>query len=152
VSLLAARLLVRSPLPTRSGAPSAGMRGSWFVSGRRSYFDQLLARGDFPYHLTDLQGHLSVETRGGGRLSFTGYRGRDVLDLSDFQAPGAEDESSILRVRWNWGNNVDRDFAGSSRSALGGWLDSRLGYTTFDEALGFVDFDDVRFSSRDPAV
>jgi hypothetical protein len=148
ISLLASRLLVRAPLPPAIGRSLGGDAGSWFVSARRSYFDQILRPvADFPYHLTDLQGHLSLETRGGGRVSLTAYGGRDVLDLSDFQPPGDEDESSILRVRWGWGNRL----AGLRwEQPIGaGWiLDSRLGYTTFDEALGFLDFDDVRFASR----
>jgi hypothetical protein len=147
VSLLATRALIRSTLPDVVGRSLGGDGGSWFVSGRRSYFDQLLRPiTAFPYHLYDLQTHVMLETRGDGRLSVTGYRGRDILDLSDFQAPGA-DESSILRLRWNWGNSV----LGLrwEQPLAGGWLsDSRVGYTTFDETLGFVDFDDVRFSSR----
>jgi hypothetical protein len=146
VSLLASRVLIRSTLPDAIGRSLGGNGGSWFVSGRRSYFDQLLRPiAVFPYHLYDLQTHLMLETRGDGRLSLTGYRGRDVLDLSDFQAPGA-DESSILRLRWNWGNSV---LGLRWEQPLGrGWLsDSRVGYTTFDETLGFVDFGDVRFSS-----
>jgi hypothetical protein len=148
VSLLASRVLVRSPLPGAFGEILGGEGGSWFLSARRSYFDQILRPVvDFPYHLTDLQGHLAIGTAGGGRLTFTAYGGRDVLDLSNFQPPGGEDESSILRLRWGWGNRV----AGTrwEQPLGGGWiLDSRLGYTTFDEALGFLDFGDVRFASR----
>ncbi len=148
VSLLATRLLLRSQLPNAVGSALGGEGGNWFVSARRSYFDQLLRPVvDFPYHLTDLQGHLSLDTRGGGRVSVTAYAGRDVLDLSDFQPPGGEDEGSILRLRWGWGNRVT---GLRWEQPIGqGWIsDSRIGYTAFDEALGFLDFDDVRFSSE----
>lgn len=147
VSLLAARVLVGSTLPESLGRSFGGSGGSWLVSARRSYFDQVLAAVvDFPYHITDLQSHLTIDTWRGGRLSFTGYTGRDVLDLSDFQAPGSADASSVLRLRWSWGNDV---IGGRLQQPLGGgWIsDSRLGYTTFGESLGFLDFGDVQFSS-----
>jgi hypothetical protein len=146
VSLLASRLLVRSSLPARLARSLGGSGGSWFVSARRSYFDQILKPVvDFPYHLTDLQGFATLDTRGGGRLSFTGYGGQDVLDLADFRSE--DDASSILRVRWYWGNRV---LGARWEQPVGrGWvLDSRLGRTSFAENLGFVDFDDVRFDSR----
>ncbi|MBD0318833.1 MAG: carboxypeptidase regulatory-like domain-containing protein, partial [Gemmatimonadetes bacterium] len=53
VSVLATRLSLRGDLPVRD---ALGRRGGWLVSGRRSYFDALLASVvDFPYHLSDLQ-------------------------------------------------------------------------------------------------
>jgi hypothetical protein len=146
VSLLASRLMLRSPLPGAIGRSLGGQQGSWSVSARRSYFDKLLAPVvDFPYHLTDLQGHAMLETAGGGRLRLTGYLGEDVLDLSDFIPPG-DDGESILRIRWNWGNQV----AGAHwEQPLGQWvMNTRLGYSRFAEALGFVDFADTRFGSR----
>lgn len=147
ISLLATRLLVRSRLPGLLGQALGGENGSWFVSARRSYFDQLLRPVvDFPYHLTDLQGHVSTGTRGGGRVSLTGYAGADVLDLSNFRAPGADADSSILRVRWNWGNRLlGLRWEQPLRS---GWTgDTRLGYSSFADRLGFVDFGDVNFAS-----
>ena len=150
VSVLATRLAVRGDLPVRD---SVGRRGGWLVSGRRSYFDALLASFvDFPYHLSDLQAGASVPLPRGGTLRFTGYAGEDVLDLSDFEAPGAEADSTggneaddILRVRWKWGNQV----AGVHWSQpLGRWSsDTRFGYSRFAESLSFVDFGDVRFAS-----
>jgi hypothetical protein len=153
VSILATRLALRGDLPVRD---SLGRRGGWLVSGRRSYFDALLAPVvDFPYHLTDLQLGASIPLARGGTLRFTGYGGQDVLDLSDFEAPGNDDEEEegeedqsaddILRVRWNWGNQV----AGVHLSQpLGRWTsDTRLGYSRYAEALTFVDFGDVSFRS-----
>jgi len=147
VSLLATRVLVRAPLPGAVGRALGGERGAWFLSGRRSYFDQLLRPvTDFPYHLTDLQAFATTGTGGGGRLSFTGYSGADVLDLSGF---GLDDGAAadVLRLRWNWGNRV----AGLrwQQPLRGGWIsDSRLGFSRFDERLAFLDFGDVRFESR----
>ncbi len=150
VSVLATRLALRGDLPVRD---SLGRRGGWLVSGRRSYFDALLASVvDFPYHLSDLQAGASVPLPRGGTLRFTGYVGEDVLDLSDFEVPGAEEDTTgensaddILRVRWNWGNQV----AGVHWSQpLGRWSsDTRFGYSRYAESLSFVDFGDVRFAS-----
>jgi hypothetical protein len=144
VSLLASRIALRAPLPGLLG----GEGGMAYVSGRRSYFDVVLPEpARFPYHLTDLQGGATLGTPGGGTLRITGYTGRDVLDLSDFDPPGEEDDATdVLRIRWNWGNDV----VGARWSQpFGAWVaDARLGYSSFGETLGFVDFDDTRFSSR----
>ena len=52
----------RAARPPRSRG-LGGQRGSWFLSGRRSYFDALLRPvTDFPYHLTDLQAGATLET------------------------------------------------------------------------------------------
>lgn len=147
VSLLATRVALHSALPAGAGRILGGEGGSWFVSGRRSYFDVLLAPvSAFPYHLTDAQGALTLGTRGGGRLRLIGYTGRDVLDLSDFDPPGDEDASSILKLQWNWGNDV---VGARWQGPLGAWAgDVRLGWSRFREELGFVEFDDTRFASR----
>ena len=147
VSLIAARLALHSQLPDRIGSVLGGEGGSWFVSGRRSYFDQVLKPiADFPYHLTDVQGGLTLGTRGGGRLRVTGYTGRDVLDLSDFTLPGDDADDDILRIQWNWGNDV---LGVRWEQPFRSWVtDTRLGFSRFDEELGFVDFGDTRFGSR----
>jgi hypothetical protein len=147
VSVLASRLTLKSGMPSALPRALGGERGSWFVSGRRSYFDALLRPvTDFPYHLTDLQAGAAVQTGGGGRLAFTGYLGEDVLDLSEFDPPGDEDdEGSVLRVRWNWGNDV----AGLRwTQPVRGWVaDTRLGVSRYAESVRFPDFDDTRFGS-----
>jgi hypothetical protein len=141
VSMLAARVAAGGELPSGAldalGLGSARMR----ISGRRSYFDQILRPFfDFPYHLTDLQLYGEAWTKGGGRLTLTGYTGRDVLDLA-----GAD--SFPLRVRWDWGN-----------SALGGaWVRPlgerttvllRLGHTRFTTGIEFPEFGDTEIRSR----
>lgn len=147
VSLLATRVALHGGLPDAVGKALGGEGGSGYLSARRSYFDALLAPvADFPYHLTDVQGAATLGTRGGGRLRLVGYTGRDVLDLSRFDPPGEETASSILRLKWSWGNDV----AGLRwQGPLGAWTaDARLGYSRFAEELGFVDFGDTRFASR----
>lgn len=146
VSILATRLSLHGGLLPAVPGVLGGARGTWFLSGRRSYFDALLRPiSDFPYHLTDLQGGAVMETGGGGRLQLTGYLGEDVLDLSDFDPPGEDDEGSVLRVRWNWGNDV----AGLRwTQPFGGWVsETRLGFSRYAESVRFPDFDDTRFDS-----
>ncbi|WP_420128409.1 TonB-dependent receptor [Longimicrobium sp.] len=147
VSVLASRIALHSALPDPIVNGLGGERGSWYLSGRRSYFDALLRPvTDFPYHLTDLQAGATMETAGGGRLQLTGYIGEDVLDLSNFDPPGEDDEGSILKVRWNWGNDV----AGVRwTQPLGSrWVsETRLGFSRYAETLTFPDFDDTRFAS-----
>lgn len=147
VSMLAARVLVRSPLPQGLARALGGRGGSWMVSARRSYFDQLLRPVvDFPYHLTDLQGRAELDLRGGGSLLLTAYTGADVLDLSRFSLP-EEDSTEVLRVRWNWGNGL---VGLRWRQPLTSyWLaETRVGHSRFSDRLSFVDFAGVRFSSR----
>ncbi|HEU0051681.1 MAG TPA: TonB-dependent receptor, partial [Longimicrobium sp.] len=148
VSMLASRVALHGNLPESWRGALGGDEGGWLVSARRSYFDWLLKPVvDFPYHLTDLQGGVTLETRGGGRVRATAYTGRDVLDLTDFDPPGVdEDDESVLRIRWNWGNDV----AGVRwDQPLGEWVASAsLGFSRYDESLGFVDYDDTRFASR----
>ena len=102
LSLLTGRATVGGGLS--EGAKSAfGLRDAkWRVSGRRSYFDILLAPFvDVPYRLGDGQAVFEGWTRGGDRLSFTGYSGGDVLDLST-----PDDEDFPLRIDWSWGNDL----------------------------------------------
>ena len=148
VSVLASRLMVKGDLPAGVGRMLGGGGASGFLSGRRSYFDALLRPvTDFPYHLTDLQGGATIQTAGGGTVQLTGYLGEDVLDLSDFDPPGDEDDAgSVLRVRWNWGNDV----AGIRwAQPLGArWVaETRLGFSRYAESVRFPDFDDTQFDS-----
>jgi hypothetical protein len=147
VSILATRLALARKLPEGLARGVGGTGGSWYLSGRRSYLDALVAPvASFPYHLTDLQAGTTLELRGGGRVQLTGYTGRDVLDLSDFTPPGSDTDVSILRFRWNWGN----DLAGVRWIQPVGraWVaETRLGWSRYSEALGFSDFGDTRFSS-----
>ncbi|HEU4884610.1 MAG TPA: TonB-dependent receptor [Longimicrobium sp.] len=148
VSVLATRVALHSALPDAVVQGLGGERGSWYLSGRRSYFDALLRPvTDFPYHLTDLQTGVTMETAGGGRLQLVGYMGEDVLDLSNFDPPGEEDAGSVLRVRWNWGNDV---VGLRWTQPLGSrWVSqTRLGFSRYAEALTFPDFDDTRFASN----
>ena len=141
ISLLATRVALGADLPTGI-AESLGFRsGRGRISVRRSYFDQLFRPlFDFPYHLTDVQGYGELWSRSGGRLSFTGYTGRDELDFVGV-------DSFPLKIRWQWGN----DLAGLrwlQHTRKGYAVDVRTGFTRFKTALAFPEFGDTRFRSQ----
>jgi hypothetical protein len=141
VSLLATRVALGVKLP-RDVVQRAGLAsGRARLSMRRSYFDQILKPVfDFPYHLTDIQLFAEGISPGGGRITLTGYTGRDVLNLAGL-------DSFPLAVRWNWGNDV----IGSTWTvplAGGRRVETRLGYSRFATDLTFPDFGDTEISSR----
>lgn len=141
VSMLATRIAVGADAP--SGLAEAlklrSARGRLAV--RRSYFDQLFRPFfDFPYHLTDVQAYAEGWTRGGARLSFTGYTGRDLLDFAGV-------DSFPLKIRWDWGN----DLVGArwtQHLESGQRIDARAGFSRFNTEIGFPEFNDTRFNSR----
>ena len=143
ISILAARVALGGSL--WDGVEDAlGLETTrWRLSARRSYVDQLIRPvAEFPYFVRDLQGILDAWTPGGGRLSFTGYTGRDVLDLTRIDI-----DDFPLRIFWGWGNDMAgvrfrRPFDG------GGGLELRSGVTRFNTQLTFSDFDDSEFGSE----
>jgi hypothetical protein len=148
VSLLASRVNLHGNLPRGVRRLLGGDAGGWMLSARRSYFDVVLKPVvDFPYHLTDLQGTATLATGGGGRVRLVGYTGQDVLDLTDFDPPGTDqDEQSVLRIQWDWGNTV---LGARLEQPVGAWVaTASVGFTRYGEALGFTDFPDTRFSSH----
>ncbi|MGM0668572.1 MAG: TonB-dependent receptor [Gemmatimonadota bacterium] len=142
ISVLASRLALAGSLPEGAGGALGLSRANWRLSGRRSYFDQILRPVlDFPYHLTDFQGVFQGWTRGGNRLSISAYSGRDVLALTNLDS-----EDFPLRIDWDWGN----DLVGLSFTHPrddGGWWELRSGYSRFASGLSFPDFEDTRFRS-----
>lgn len=140
LSILAARVALGTNIPDGLLDATGLSSGRARLSVRRSYFDQLLRPVfDFPYHLTDVQGFAEAWTAGGGRLTITGYTGRDVLDL-------AGTDSFPLQVRWTWGNDV----IGASWTSLmhGMRTELRAGYTRFATGIAFPEFDDTEFRGR----
>jgi hypothetical protein len=142
ISVLATRLALGGGL-SQGLRDRVGLRTArWRVSGRRSYFDQIMKPVlDFPYHLTDLQGVFEGWTRGGNRISITAYSGRDVLDLTRLDS-----DDFPLRVDWDWGNDLLGARFTRPRED-GGWWEIRSGYSRFSSGLGFPDFDDTDIRS-----
>ncbi len=142
VSLLATRVALGGGLP-QGAADGIGFRDvRWRVSGRRSYFDQLLRPVlDFPYHLMDFQGILEGWTAGGSRVSVSAYTGRDVLDLTSL-----DPASFPLRIDWDWGNDL-LGVRWTRPLQDGGWWELRSGFSRFTSGLAFPDFDDTEIRS-----
>jgi hypothetical protein len=142
ISVLATRLALGSGL-SEGVRDMVGLRTArWRISGRRSYFDQVLRPVfDFPYHLTDLQGVFEGWTRGGNRISITAYTGRDVLDLTRLDS-----EDFPLRIDWGWGNDLLGARFTHPRGD-GGWWEIRSGFSQFSSGLSFPDFDDTDLRS-----
>jgi len=142
ISALATRLALGGGL-SQGFRDRVGLRTArWRVSGRRSYFDQVLKPFfDFPYHLTDLQGVFEGWTEGGNRLSFTAYTGTDVLDLTRLDS-----EDFPLRINWDWGNDLLGGRFTHPRGD-GGWWEIRSGFSRFSSGLRFPDFDDTDLRS-----
>ena len=143
LSLLTARASVQGGLSDGT-KNSLGLRDAkWRVAGRRSYFDVLFAPFfDVPYRLADVQAVFEGWTSRGDRVSFTGYSGGDVLDLTTLDS-----EDFPLRITWDWGN----DLVGGRWTRLrpgGDVLDVRLGYSRFTTGLAFPDFGDTDVQSR----
>ena len=142
VSLLATRVALGGGLPHKRTDAMGFGDVRWRLSGRRSYFDQLLRPVlDFPYHLTDVQGVVEGWTRGGSRVSVSGYTGRDVLDLTRFD-PAA----FPLRIDWDWGNDL-LGVRWTRPRQDGGWWEVRSGISRFTSGLAFPDFDDTEIRS-----
>ena len=139
ISLLASRVAVDGSLPKRAADAVGFANTRWRLSGRRSYFDVLAKPWfNFPYHLTDLQAAFEAWTKGGNRLRFTGYTGRDVLDLSD----GGDNP---LPIEWAWGNDaVGGSWTNPMRA--GGSMDVRAYFSRFTSDFEFVETES-RFTS-----
>jgi hypothetical protein len=138
ISLLATRLALGGNMPDGFRDGVGLRRGRWRISGRRSYFDQIL-KGvmDFPYHLTDLQGFFEGWTQGGDRISVSAYSGRDVLDLT-----ALDPDDFPLRIDWDWGNTLIGARWTRPRED-GGWWEIRSGFSRFTSGLKFPDFADT---------
>ncbi len=139
ISVLASRAAVSGALP-RGAVEKLGFQTTrWRMSARRSYLDVLFKPWvEFPYHLSDLQGIFEAWTGRGSRLRFSGYSGRDRLDLSD-----AEDAD--LPIQWSWGNDA---VGGSWTQSMSGGASTavRASLSRFKSDLKFPEAD-VRFKT-----
>ena len=125
VSLISSKALVEGPIPKWKG-----IKGSWMISGRRTYIDKVvdalqLPTGDkrsdgsdvyfqFPYFFYDYQIKANVDFNQDHRLTFTRFYGDDVLDFS-YKDPAETvsnenvtiEQESQFGVDWPWGNQTN---------------------------------------------
>ena len=110
-------------------------RGSWMIAARRTYADKVvdLFRPDaFPYHFTDVQGHLETRIGGGVRLSATAYDGVDEV-----KRPA--NEADFLGGTWGnrvIGATVSKTFARGVLGADSLGLVQRVSTSRYDVHVG----------------
>ena len=106
ISMLSAKTTLQGPIP----------RGSYLVSARRTYFDQIFkgTKYDFPYYFYDFQGKINFDVSENHRLTLSGFYGDDKLDYelkpggedSNANAEVNEDDSFQVNINWLWGNRT----------------------------------------------
>ncbi|MBT3797216.1 MAG: TonB-dependent receptor [Candidatus Marinimicrobia bacterium] len=110
ISLVTGKALIEGPLPKWKG-----IKGSWLLSGRRTYFDQFInlvtgTKGQFPYFFYDYQFKTNIDINQNHRLTYTRFYGDDILRFS------SSDQSSnniggtsknTYGVDWPWGNHTN---------------------------------------------
>ena len=125
LSLISSKALIEGPIPKWKG-----MRGSWMISGRRTYIDKVidalnLPSGSknsdgsdvplqFPYYFYDYQIKANLDLNQDHRLTFTRFYGDDVLDFS-YNDPTETvsnenvtiQQESQFGLNWPWGNQTN---------------------------------------------
>jgi len=136
VNLLSSKLLAEGPL----------FKGSWMLSGRRTYFDQLAriyywAKDepmDWKYYFYDVQGKIIQHINPTNRLSFSHYAGKDRI----FFEVGRSDTE--VNFNWDWGNTTN--------SAEWRWVPNSKFVSTMSMANTTYEFDvDMELVSTDTA-
>ena len=123
LSLISSKGLLEGPLPRWKG-----MKGSWMISGRRTYFDTVIdalkipigQKGDgsdmyleFPYYFYDYQVKVNLDLNPDHRLTYSRFYGDDVLDYSydeteETENPNVNIESEFgFGINWPWGNHTN---------------------------------------------
>ena len=125
LSLISSKALIEGPLPKWKG-----MKGSWMISGRRTYIDKVvdalaLPSGSknsdgsdiplrFPYYFYDYQIKANLDIDQDHRLTFTRFYGDDVLDFY-YEDPSETvsnenvtiQQDSKFGLDWPWGNQTN---------------------------------------------
>ncbi len=125
LSLISSKALIEGPIPKWSG-----IKGSWMISGRRTYIDKVVnalnlpsgsknADGsdiplEFPYYFYDYQIKTNIDFNQDHRLTFTRFYGDDVLDFS-YEDPVETVSNETVNIQqesqfgldWPWGNQTN---------------------------------------------
>lgn len=123
ISLISSKALLEGPLPKWGG-----IKGSWIVSGRRTYFDQIInamnipigTNNDgqteyfrFPYFFYDYQIKLNIDLNQDNRITYTRFYGDDILkyswaDNQTYEYSDVDVESKFnFNIDWPWGNHTN---------------------------------------------
>ena len=124
LSLISSKALMEGPIPKWKG-----MKGSWMVSGRRTYIDKVDALKipsgsknsdgsdvplQFPYYFYDYQIKANLDLNQDHRFTFTRFYGDDVLDFS-YEDPVEIVSNETVNIQqesqfgldWPWGNQTN---------------------------------------------
>ncbi len=123
ISLISSKGLIEGPLPNWRG-----MKGSWMISGRRTYFDTVIdalkipigQRIDgsdiyfqFPYYFYDYQVKINLDIDQDHRLTYSRFYGDDIVDFSFEETLESSGTNVNVRsetgfgVKWPWGNHTN---------------------------------------------
>ena len=123
ISLISSKGLIEGPLPSWRG-----VKGSWMISGRRTYFDTVIdalkipigQRIDgsdiyfqFPYYFYDYQVKINVDIDQDHRLTYSRFYGDDIVDFSFEETLESSGTNVNVRsetgfgVKWPWGNHTN---------------------------------------------
>ena len=120
ISLISSKALIEGPLPNYMG-----IKGSWMIAGRRTYFDQIInalmgAEGDksgfkFPYYFYDYQIKVNLDLNPDHRLTYSRFYGDDVLSIEttdrtesyDILSDYYEETDYSFDIEWPWGNHTN---------------------------------------------
>ena len=121
ISLISSKVLLEGPLPKYKG-----LKGSWMIAGRRTYFDQFFnalcgSECDeegfkFPYFFYDYQMKVNVDLSQDHRLTYSRFYGDDILDFNfrprtyedyDIISDYYEESKESFGINWPWGNHTN---------------------------------------------
>ena len=123
ISLISSKALIEGPIPKWKG-----MKGSWMISGRRTYFDTIIdalkipigKKSDgtdeyfqFPYYFYDYQVKMNLDLNQNHRLTYSRFYGDDVLSFTfdetqDYTEPDVNVQTDFsFKIDWPWGNHTN---------------------------------------------
>jgi len=122
ISLISSKVLLEGPMPKWRN-----IKGSWMVSGRRTYFDKIIdmmnipteggkSNNDdegtlqFPYYFYDYQVKINTDIGDNNRLTYSRFYGRDILKFGFSDSESGDDgnrRQSDFNINWPWGNKTN---------------------------------------------
>ena len=124
LSLISSKGLLEGPVPKWKG-----LKGSWMISGRRTYFDTVInalkiptgekksdgsnSYLEFPYYFYDYQVKVNIDINPEHRFTYSRFYGDDVLDFSFNDSQQQSNENVNIKsefktsIDWPWGNHTN---------------------------------------------
>ena len=124
ISFISTKGLIEGPIPKFKG-----LKGSWMISGRRTWLDQLIDRAkipngnqnsdgsdqyfEFPYSFYDYQAKINLDLNKDHRLTYSRFYGDDVVQYSNSSTSQnlnnnvTIDNTNNFGIDWPWGNRTN---------------------------------------------